>query len=212
MQLIRWKTFRDPIFDLLFVANLIHPLTLSNPMTFGPEFSEALKYSDMMGSMLLAVTSGVGVPARLLNGFVADIVGHQNMLLAGTIVYALVTWCLWLPAAQTSSGGLWIGFCMCYGFVNGAFNTVVNSVQRRLFGDEMYYPSNGAMTSMRGIGYIIGVPIAGALVSRVTDTELVGRDFTRPIVYTGGLLTTSVACLVGVRWLDARKKGWRWVQ
>ncbi|KAF2689517.1 MFS general substrate transporter [Lentithecium fluviatile CBS 122367] len=206
---VGWRDMKNPVFTLLLLANLIHPLTLTTPMTFGPEFSESLHFSEKMGSVLLAVASAVGIPSRLVNGHVADKIGHLNMLLLATAVYALGTWGLWLPAASTGNRALWVVFTIGYGVMTGTFNTLMNSIQRRLFGDEMYYTYNGAMTSVRGVGYVIGVPLAGALVSRVKDTELKGNDFMKPIFYTGILLTGSMLCIVGVRVVDAQKNGWR---
>jgi MFS family permease len=152
------------------------------------------------------------MPSRLGAGALADKIGHQNTLLIATGIYVLATWALWLPSALTNNVKLYIGMSVCHGLVNGVFNTVMNSAQMALFGDEMYYPKNGAMTTVRGIGYVVGVPIAGAMVRRVTADELSGGDFMRPIVYVGVLLTISLACLLNVRRLDAIQSGWRWVR
>ncbi|KAJ4297901.1 hypothetical protein N0V90_005800 [Kalmusia sp. IMI 367209] len=211
-ELVRWSTFKDPIFTLLFLVNLVHPLTLAIPTTFGPEFSESLGYNVNMASVFLALSSLVGVPSRLIMGVLADFVGHNNMLFVATSIFALSTLVLWLPAAQASNGPVWIVYNVVYGIVYGVFMTVINSVQKGHFGDELYYPYNGVLTSIRGVGYVVGVPIAGSLVSRVEDAELHGSDFVRPIVYAGTLLTISVFCLAGVRWLDAKKKGWKWIK
>lgn len=211
-EFVGWRTFRNPIFTLLFLVNLIHPLTLAIPTTFGPEFSESLGYDLSKASMFLAISSLVGIPARLLMGFLADYVGHNNILFLATTTFALITLVLWLPAAQTGTGALWIAFNVIYGIVYGVFMTVINSVQKGHFGDELYYSYNGVLTSIRGVGYVVGVPVAGSLVSRVKDVELQGDDFVRPIVYTGTLLTISAFCLGGVRWLDARKTGWKWIK
>jgi nitrate/nitrite transporter NarK len=209
-HLVTWRDFEKPVFTLLFLANLIQPLTVAIPMTFGPEFSESLHYSDKMGTLFLMINSAVGCPFRVANGYMSDKIGHLNMLLLTTALYTLGTWVLWLSAAQTSNGTLWIIFTVLHGIVNGSFNTVINSIQRRLFGAEMYFPYNGAMTSIRGVGYVVGVPAAGALVNHVRDIELSGEDFVKPIVYTGVLLLASLLCLVGVRVMDAMKNGWMW--
>ncbi|PVI07121.1 MFS general substrate transporter [Periconia macrospinosa] len=211
-KMVNWKTFKDPMFTLLFLANLLHPLSVSNPATFGPEFSEALGLSKQRGSVILAIVSAVGLPARLVTGHVSDLVGHQNMLLLATAVYAVGVWGFWYSAAAIKSEGLWIGFSVLYGIINGTFNTVVNSAQKRLFGDEVYYPYNGAMTSIRGIGYFISLPIAGSLVRRVEDDKLDTEAFKKPICYTGIVLTLSVACLVSVRSLDGKRVGWKWAR
>jgi MFS family permease len=209
---VGWRAFKNPTFTLLFVVNLINPLTVAIPTTFGPDFSKALGYDVRMASIILAISSVAGIPSRFLMGFAADKVGQNNILLVATFVFALSTLVLWLPAAQTGSRAAWITYNVVYGCVFGVFNTLINSVQQGLFGHELYYPYNGALVSIRGVGYITGVPIAGALVTRVRDSKLHGSDFTRPIVYTGTLLMVSVLCLAGIRWHDARKNGWKWVK
>ncbi|KAH8730579.1 major facilitator superfamily domain-containing protein [Phaeosphaeriaceae sp. PMI808] len=211
-HVVSWKVFTEPLFACLFVVNFIHPLTLAVPMTFGPEFAESLGVDITHASYLLAIYSGVGIPSRLCAGALADFIGHQNTLVFATCVYVVATWALWLPSAVASNLGLYICMSICHGLINGVFNIVMNSVQKQLFGDEMYYPKNGAMTTVRGIGYVIGVPIAGSLVSRVADEELTGTDFVRPIIYVGVLLVISLICLINVRWLDAKVGGWKWVR
>ena len=211
-KIVGWKTFKEPLFACLFLVNFIHPLTLAIPMAFGPEFAQSQGVDITKASYLLAINSGVGIPSRLGAGALADKIGHQNTLLIATSVYVIATWFLWLSSALTGNVGLYIGMSVCHGLINGVFNIVMNSAQKQLFGDEMYYPKNGAMTTIRGIGYVIGVPIAGAMVSRVSVEELSGVDFVGPIVYVGSLLTVSLACLLSVRWLDAKKSGWKWVR
>lgn len=209
MKIIRFHTFKDPLFSFLAVVNLIHPMTLAIPMAFGPEFAEALGVRLTEASWLLALNSGVGIPARFFAGLLADKIGYQNMLTIATAVYALATWALWLPSALLKNKDVYIAMLVCHGIVNGVFNTVCNSAQKQLFGDEMYFPINGAMTTIRGFGYVFGVPIAGALIKRVADDELKGGDFFRPIIYTGGLLSLSIVCLVVIRVKDGQKSGWK---
>ena len=200
------------MFISLAVANLIHPLTLAIPLVFGPEFAESIGTSVTLGSHLLAINSGVGIPGRLCAGWLSDKLGHLNMLLMATAVYAVATWGLWLPAALTGHVGLYVAMCIFHGLVNGVFNTVMNSAQKTLFGAEMYYPNIGATTTIRGVGYVVGAPIAGAMVSGVANENLQGSDFERPILYTAVLLTISLLCLVNTRRLDAKRNGWKLVR
>ena len=210
--MIGWKAFKSPLFTSLALVNFIHPLTLAIPMTFGPEFAESLGLGVKQASYLLAINSGVGIPSRLGAGALADKIGHQNTLMIATGVYAFATWAFWLPSALTNNLGLYIVMSVCHGLISGVFSTVMNSAQKQMFGDEMYYPKNGALTSIRGVGYVTGVPIAGALVTNVADEYLRGEDFVKPIVYTGTLLTISFVCLLNVRRIDAGVGGWRWAR
>ena len=211
-KVVGWRTFKEPIFTLTMVANFIHPLTVAIPMTFGPDFSESLGINATTASFLLAMSSLVGIPTRLGIGFLADRFGHQNMVLSGMAIFALSIWTLWLPASQTSSKALWIIFTVCYGIVNGCFMTLGNSVQKQLFGPKLYFSYSGAFTTVRGIAYVLGVPIAGALVKRVQDSALKPPDFTRAVVYTGSLVAITGTCLAMIRLLDANKNGWKLVR
>ena len=105
--------------------------------------------------------------------------------------------------------GLYVSMCVFHGLVTGVFNILINSAQKTLFGAEMYYPKSGAMTSIRGVGLVISAPIAGALVSRAPAEKLQGSDFMRLILYTGLMLTVSLLALANVRWLDAKRNGWK---
>ncbi|KAL1792540.1 hypothetical protein ACET3X_009047 [Alternaria dauci] len=211
-EIVSWKVFQDPLFASLAIVNLIMALTLAIPTAFGSEFAKSIGASITNGSYLLAVNSGVGIPGRVCTGWLSDKIGHLNMLMVATAVYAIATWALFLSSAMTSSLGLYIAFTVCYGLSSGVFNTVMNSAQKTLFGAEMYYPKSGATISIRGIGFAVGSPIAGALVSRVAGEDLEGRDFLNLIIYTGALLTLALLCLLNVRRLDAKGNGWKLVR
>ncbi|KAG9185912.1 hypothetical protein G6011_07243 [Alternaria panax] len=211
-EIVSWKVFQDPLFTSLAIVNLIMPLTLAIPTAFGSEFAQSIGTSITHGSYLLAINSGVGIPGRVCTGWLSDKIGHLNMLMIATGVYATATWSLWLSSATASNLGLYIGMTVCYGLSSGVFNTVMNSAQKTLFGAEMYYPKSGATITIRGIGFVVGTPIAGALVSRVVGEDLQGGDFVRLVVYTGAFLTLSLLCLVNVRRLDAKRNGWKLVR
>jgi MFS family permease len=208
-HMVSWKIFLDPLFLSIAVVNFIHPLTITIPLVFGPQFAKSIGASLAQASYLLVINSGVAIPGRLGTGWLADRIGHLNMLIIATAMYACAIWILWLTAAVKGNIGLYIAMNVCHGIANGVFNTVMASAQKTLFGAEMYYPKMGATTSIRGIGWVIGTPIAGALVSKVADGDLRGQDFVRPIVYTGVLVTFSLSCLINVRWLDSKKNGWK---
>jgi hypothetical protein len=55
---------------------------------------------------------------------------------------------------------------------------------------------------------VVGVPIAGTLVSKMTDEQLRGVDFAR-LMYVGSLLVISIVYLLNVRQLDAKQSKWK---
>lgn len=76
----------------------------------------------------------------------------------------------------------------------------------------MYYRNIGTTTTVRGVGYVVGAPIAGALASGVANEDLQGSGFVRVILYTAVFLTVSLLCLVSTRRLDAKRNGWKLVR
>jgi MFS family permease len=207
--IVQLEKFRDPIFSLLMLVNFLSPLTVSTALNFGPDFSESLGTSETIAAYLLALVCGIGVPFRILMGYLGDTFGHQNGLIGGTVLSALSTWALWLPAAYLTSQKLWIAHLVFYGTSCGAFVSFMNLVQKDIFGTEHYYVYSGAFTTARGMGYLVGGPIAGAIVKRGPDNELQAADFVGLILYTGASITVSLFCLIIVRGLEARKIGWK---
>lgn len=151
-KMLHWETLKEPKFALLMAANLIHPLTFTTPMMFGPEFSHSLGFTATVASRLLATNSVVGIPGRLGFGALGDRLGQQNMLMLGMAVYTLSSWTVWLSADQTGNKACWITFIVFHGLVNGSYLTMINPVLKGLFGPERYYPINGAFSSVRGLG------------------------------------------------------------
>ncbi|CAN9180318.1 unnamed protein product [Alternaria alternata] len=78
-------------FASLAIVNLIMALTLAIPTAFGPEFAQSIGASITHGSYLLAINSGIGIPGRICTGWLSDKIGHLNMLIVATAVYAIAT-------------------------------------------------------------------------------------------------------------------------
>jgi cyanate permease len=120
-RIVGWKTFLDPLFVSLAVVNFIHPLTMAILMVFGPQFAGSVGASVTQGSYLLAINSEVGVPGRLCTGWLADNIGHLNVLVVATAMYDSATWVLWLSATMTSNVGLYIAMSVFHGLSDGVF-------------------------------------------------------------------------------------------
>jgi MFS family permease len=209
-QAIEWATFKEPMFLYFMAFNLLVSMSFRAPMAFGPDFSAMLGYDPKISSYLLAVVSGTGVFARPLLAWAADKAGYQNMLMLSMGLYALTSFAVWFPAAAFSCRALWIVFIVICGALNGGFLQLSENVARSVFGEEVYYFYSGAFLAIRGLGFVVGNPIGGALVRKDRDDRLDGPDFYRVIFFTGICLVVGTLCLAEVRRLNAKKGGWRW--
>ncbi|KAF2728588.1 hypothetical protein EJ04DRAFT_538341 [Polyplosphaeria fusca] len=165
----------------LMVVNFISSLIIMTPNCFGPDFSKPIGLHGSQPNFWLAITSAIG------------------------------TWLLWLPTARTNSAVLWKVFLMLYGLVNGIPTALMSTVQEQVFGHEVYFSYAGAMTTGWGLGYVLGVTFAGVLVGQTNNEQVAPGQYTPVILYTGSLLAVASICLVLVRWLDARNRGWRYI-
>lgn len=208
---IPWKFFRDPIFVLTIFVHILNTLTINIPNGFGPDFSKALGFGAGTGAILLAANSGIGSLSRIGIGHIADKIGHQNTLSLGMMLTALATWILWLIGAKTEAKWMWYIFIIIHGLAGGAFSTLYSNVNIQVFGHEVYFTVTGVFSSARGVGYIAGVPLAGLIIGKVKDRATVPDEFTGMITYTGVLLLVGTLCMLAIRILDGRRKGWKWI-
>ncbi|KAF2017419.1 MFS general substrate transporter [Aaosphaeria arxii CBS 175.79] len=209
--MVDWSTLKNPSFCLFMVVNLLVPLTLRTPTSFGPIFGKSMGLSPSKAASIHAWMSLVGIPTRLVVGTMADKAGHQNTCLLMTALCAATVLVIWLPAALTGNQTMWTVFMMGWGLINGTFLQLINSVGQRLFGPELYYSYNGTFTSLRGLGFVMGGPLAGALLRHKTE-RMEPRQFLPVIVCTGLAMLASTVSLVYVRILDAKKQGWKWAR
>ncbi|KAF7305587.1 Monocarboxylate transporter [Mycena chlorophos] len=171
-----------------------------------------LSYSSSTGSLFLAINSAVNSVSRILMGVLADGVGRQNTLITGAFLSSLAVFALWYDAARPR----FIAFIIVYGIYAGGYNALIPTTITEIYGVENYTRVNGAIYFIRGLGSLLGAPVAGLILgthsrgATVPGDALRGR-FERVVVYDGVLLLCAGLCVSYVRWLDARDKGrWNW--
>lgn len=169
---VPWK-LKKPVFILIILINPLSALTMNIPMGLGPDLSRALGYSAGTGALLLALNNGIGSPSRIAIGHIADKIGHQNTLSIAMIITTLSTWILWLIGAKTDTRCMWLTFIILRGLAGGAFPTLYGNVNVQLFSHEMYFASTGVFSCARGVGYLVGIPIAGAILGDVKNRDIV---------------------------------------
>jgi MFS family permease len=136
--------------------------------------------------------------------------GFLNIVILSTGLLAASFFGVWLPAALLSSRNTWIAFNVLMGAVDGTFLQLSTAVAQVVFGEEVYYSVVGPLSVLTGVGFLIGNPLGGRLVKGVPDEPLQSQDFMSVILFSGACLTVATFCSVSIRWLDARKEGWKW--
>ncbi|KAJ7461202.1 major facilitator superfamily domain-containing protein [Mycena latifolia] len=188
------------------------------PLYFMTSYSTSvLSYSRSTGSLLLAINSAVNSVSRIAMGLLADSVGRQNTLICGAFLSALSVLALWYDARRAR----FIAFVVSYGVYAGGYNALIPTTITEIYGVENYARVNGFVYFVRGLGALLGAPVAGVILGSHKRGAMLANDagagaelrarYGRVVVYDGVLLLCAGLCVAYVRWLDARDKGaWKW--
>ncbi|KAJ7133147.1 major facilitator superfamily domain-containing protein [Mycena epipterygia] len=186
------------------------------PLYYMTSYSTSvLSYSRSTGSLLLAINSAVNSVSRIAMGVLADRVGRQNTMICSAFLSAISVFALWYDAPRER----FIAFVVMYGIYAGGYNALIPTTITDIYGVENYARVNGSIYFIRGLGSLLGAPIAGLILGshkRGASTPvgiqgMLRQRYDHVVVYDGLLLLTAGFCVAYVRWLDARDKGgWKW--
>ncbi|KAI0003801.1 major facilitator superfamily domain-containing protein [Russula compacta] len=174
-----------------------------------------LDLTPTTASMLLAVNNAVNSLSRAGMGLMADYVGRQNTMIGCVVFSGITVFAFWLDASYTR----FLTFVVFYGMCSGGYSSLLPTTIAEIYGKEHYSSANAAIYSIRGLGSLLGAPVAGALLGTQPQSGHQGkasaqlmRRFNTIAVFDGLLLAGAGVCVVFVRWFDARAKGkWKWI-
>ncbi|AEO60798.1 hypothetical protein MYCTH_2310405 [Thermothelomyces thermophilus ATCC 42464] len=187
--------------------------------------------ASTMGATLLAASSAVNAASRVVAGYAGDRLGRQNALVLTLLLAAGSVYAFWLTSAllaveewgggassslssssaaawSSSAWSLWLAFVALYSFSVGGYYALFPALVADVFGIRHYAAVNAFILFVRGLGTLFGSPVGGQLLGSAAEGA---RAYTSVACWDGALLTAATLCCVGVRWADAKGKGWRWI-
>lgn len=186
------------------------------PMYYLTSYSTSvLSHSPSFAALLLALNNGINSISRIIMGYIADRLGRQNTMLVSVLLSALSVFALWYDAARAR----FLAFVVMYGIYAGGYNALLPTTIAEIYGVQHYSSVNGSIYFIRGLGSMVGAPLAGLIlgtynrgaadVEGVVDVGL-KRRYHDVVVYDGVLLLCATLAVANVRWYDAKAKGWSW--
>jgi MFS family permease len=145
---------------------------------------------------LVILVNGVGFPARILPGYLADrYLGALNTFIICILLNAIIFWA-WLGVS--SIPGYYV-FITLYGLFAAAFQSLLSTTVAALSSDITKTGTMLGMTfSTLGISALVAGPMSGAMVGG-------SGGFTVPICWAAGSTCVGVGLCV---WARAIKYGW----
>ena len=159
-----------------------------------------MSYTDSLN--LVIIVNGVGLPARVLPGYIADrYIGVLNVQALALVFNCIMLW-TWLSVKSVATCYVWVVF---YGLAAGAFQSLFPSVIAAYSPDITKTGTRlGMAFTVIGFSALVGGPIAGALL------EVAGGDYTVPISWAASSMMLGTALCVSARCV---KHGWKaWIR
>lgn len=184
-RLIDISAFTSAPFLICSVGMLLSYIGLYIPFFYIVAYAQKHSHVDVdMSFYLLSIMNASSTFGRIIPGLLADRWGSLLVMAVFTVASAIVAYS-W--AAINSFPGLLV-FCIVYGFLSGAVASLPLTVFAALAPDRNKVGTGMGMGLCScGIGFLVGSPIAGLLVSIEKDS------YTHGIIFAGSCLAAGSA-------------------
>jgi len=197
-----FRILRDKAFLLLTIGVFLLEFGLFIPLTYVSSYALANGFNEKFAFQLLPIMNGASVLGRAVPGWWADKIGpfNSNMISVGITIFACYV--VWLPFGTTIPG--LVIFSILFGFSTGNNIAITPVCVSRLCSIHHYGRYYATCYTIVSIACLIGIPIAGSIVT-ASDGK-----FWPLIVFTGLTQVLSLAAIyaskvVSVGWNPTAK-------
>ncbi|KAI1141457.1 MFS general substrate transporter [Hypoxylon sp. FL0543] len=157
-----WQILFDWKIYLLGGAALLLNITVDVPFFFVPTFvQDRLDISPVVGDSLLAGMNASSLAGRLFLGWVAGHFRPLNIWHYCILAASILLYC-WSSIGNLAG---MIAFVIVYGAIVGGLIALIPSSIRDIWPDQSVLGTRiGLVEGFQGIGYLVGSPIAGAIM------------------------------------------------
>ncbi|KAB5518919.1 major facilitator superfamily domain-containing protein [Coniochaeta sp. 2T2.1] len=200
-----------PTFLFSAIAAFLQAAGAQLPLSFIPSYTVALGLTASKGATLLAASNAINAVSRILTGYAGDRFGRHNTLVLTLLLAACSVFAFWLSSVLTTGSvslSLWLAFIVLYSFSAGGYYALFPALISEVFGIRQYAAVNAFILFLRGLGTMFGTPVGGQLLG---GSEQGSAAYSNIAYWDGALLMGATFCCLGVRWMDGKGKGWKWI-
>lgn len=212
MPRANWRLVRSRAFAAHAIAATLQAAAYYTPVYFFSTYARTLGYSSATGASFISMSNACNFSGKIIVGYLADRFGRLNALVMCTFISALATLCLWLPSSiilrENAQRGLFIAFACAYGFTASAYVSLFPTALAEQFGIQNFASINGLLYMVRGLGSLVGTPVAGALIYGSAGSS--SMSFEKTIIMAGMLLVGATVAVTWARLENGLQAGWKW--
>ncbi|KAJ6441455.1 MFS monocarboxylate transporter [Purpureocillium lavendulum] len=186
---------RHAPFWMMQIGIIVQSLGYLMPSTYLASYASAIGLSSVTGPMLLALFSLASVPGAVIHGILGDKMSATKVILISSLGSALPVFLLWGLSRHLAN---MVVFVVLYGFFAGGFSSTWSGMLHEIKRDDAGTDTSivfGMLLGGRGLGFVLGGPVSGALVS--AGGALAGDTLGYATRYGPMILCTGVTAILG---------------
>jgi predicted MFS family arabinose efflux permease len=191
------RIFRNRAFTLTTAGIFLLEFALFIPLTYITSYMLHKGFSEDFAFQILPVLNGASVLGRALPGWWADKFGPFNGNLLAVLLSAIACLAVWLPAGSTT-GGI-VVFSLLFGFASGNNISISPVCIGRLCKTQNYGRYYATTYTVVSLACLIGIPIAGEIISACKG-DYWGLILFTGLIYCLGLVFLFAAKVSCVGW------------
>jgi MFS family permease len=201
------RIFKDKAYALLTLGIYFMEWGLFVPITYLTSFATSTGVlSPAFSYQLVAIFNAGSCIGRWVPGYIADVLGRFNSMIAALVLCAATSITLWLPASLLASDSsnpikaLIIVYALIFGFASGSNISLTPVCVGQLCETNQYGTYYATCYTIVSFGTLTGIPIAGAILQKS------GGHYWGVVVWTGLCYVVALGCFI---WSRACKVGWK---
>ncbi|CAO3599274.1 unnamed protein product [Absidia cylindrospora] len=164
-----------------------------------PSYADSLGLNPWVGTNLSAILSAINAVSKLVVGYTSDRVGRVNTFCVCTFLSGIMCLAIWTNA--TTEPTIWV-FAVLYGLFGGGYLTMLAASLPQIAGYHAISEANGLMYFLNLPGYLVGTPIASAIINSKTPAY-----YPYAAIWAGLLMTVGGILAFALRIVQV---GWSW--
>lgn len=177
------KMFKDTCFMLLATGSFFICLGIFTPFCYIVNYAEdRALVSQNTAFYVLSVMNAGGVFGRIVPAILSDKIGRFNLLMPTSFLAGVSCLIFWMLAKTIIAV---TGFAAVYGFLSGAFISVITPCVAQISDINKIGSRIGALYTLISVPSLVGGPIAGALIQYQSGS------------YTGMIVLSGSSIIVG---------------
>ncbi|KAI9258447.1 major facilitator superfamily domain-containing protein [Helicostylum pulchrum] len=187
-EMFDFSIAKDRKFLLWCATDILLEAAFNIPYYFLPSYATHLGLTSSQGAIILSAGSGMNAFGRIVSGFLADYVGHVNIIIVYSIISGLSNLVIWTYA---NSFGTLMAFSIIFGFFGGAFITLTPTITLLTTGYEKFDSGLSVFLVITVIS-MFGPNLAGAIEGSLGSNH----PFDSYKYFTGGCYLAGAVLLI----------------